>query len=49
MVVWVSKAGSEPRAKAAPADEFGLVFERRGFADWKLCAVRLPNASAAAR
>ena len=49
MVVWVSKAASEPRPQAASRDEFGLVFERRGFVDWKLCAVRLPNASAAAR
>lgn len=49
MVVWVSKAQSEPRQKAAAGEEFGLVFERRGLIDWKLCAVRLPAASAGAR
>jgi hypothetical protein len=28
---------------AAPSDSFGVVFQRSGFADWKLTEVRMPN------
>ena len=42
MMVWVSRADPVAPASVASPSEFGLVFERRGWLDWKLCAVRLP-------
>lgn len=49
MMVWVSRADPAAPASAAPSSEFGLVFERRGWLDWKLCAVRLPPGLAGGR
>lgn len=49
MIVWVSRADPVAPASAAPSNEFGLVFERRGWLDWKLCAVRLPPGLAGGR
>jgi hypothetical protein len=49
MIVWVSRADPAAPASAAPSSEFGLVFERRGWLDWKLCAVRLPPGLAGGR
>lgn len=49
MIVWVSRADPSSKAAAPPATEFGLVFERRGFIDWKLAAVKLPAGLAGAR
>ncbi len=49
MIVWVSRTESAGRSASTPASEFGLVFERRGFINWKLCAVRLPTAIAGGR
>jgi hypothetical protein len=49
MVVWVSRAEPAAPASTAPSNEFGLVFERRGWLDWKLCAVRLPPGLAGGR
>ncbi len=49
MIVWVSRAEPAAPASTAPPNEFGLVFERRGWLDWKLCAVRLPPGLAGGR
>ena len=49
MIVWVSKADPSSKSAAPPATEFGLVFERRGFIDWKLAAVKLPAGLAGSR
>ena len=43
MVIYVSEA-PRPGAGPAPMRELGLVFDRSGFADWKLTAIRLPAA-----
>lgn len=43
LIVWVS------RADAGAGSEFGLVFERSGFAAWKLAAARLPAGLAGSR
>jgi len=42
MIVWVSRDDRASSASAPSPNEFGLVFERSGWFDWKLCAVRLP-------
>ena len=49
MIVWVSRAEPVAPASTVPSNEFGLVFERRGWLDWKLCAVRLPPGLAGGR
>lgn len=39
----IAYAVDPKKPDAAPSDSFGVVFQRSGFADWKLTEVRMPS------